>query len=183
MIVGSVARRYAKALFAVAEEEDVLARTAAELRALHALAADAQVAATFANPLLSSAARAAMARSIADSLALSPPTRNFLCLLADHRRLDHLGGIATQFERLLDERLKRVRATITSAAPLSDAQRDAIVAAFKRTLGRAVLAEARVDAALLGGVVVDVAGTVYDGSVRSQLRTLAHNLAGGRSLT
>ncbi len=183
MIVGSVARRYAKAAFAVADEQGVLEQTAAELQALRALALDPQVADTLANPLLGSTARAAMARTIADTLALSPTTRNFLCLLADHRRLNHLAGITTQFERLLDVRLKRVRATISSAVPLSEAQRQSIVATFASKLGRTVLADYRVDAALLGGVVADVEGTVYDGSVRSRLRALAHNLAGGRSLS
>lgn len=183
MIVGSVARRYAKAAFAVAEGQGALERTAAELQALRALATDPQVADAFATPLLSSAARSAMARTISDSLALSPTTRDFLCLLADHRRLDHLAGIATQFERLLDRRLRRVRATISSAVLLSEAHRHAIVATFENKLGRTVLADYRVDAALLGGVVVDVEGTVYDGSIRSQLRSLAQSIAGGRSLS
>jgi F-type H+-transporting ATPase subunit delta len=182
MIVGSVARRYAKAAFAVADQQGVLEQTAAELQALRALALDPQVADTLANPLFSSTARAAMARTIADTLALSPTTRNFLCLLADHRRLDHLAAITTQFERLLDQRLKRVRATVSSALPLSEAQRQSIVATFERQLRRTVLADYRVDPALLGGVVVDVEGTVYDGSVRTQLRTLAHSIAGGQSL-
>jgi F-type H+-transporting ATPase subunit delta len=103
-------------------------------------------------------------------------------LLADHRRLDHIVGIAQAFAHILDQKLQRVRATITSAAPLSDAQRQELVAAFERKLGRTVLAEASVDPQLLGGVVVDVDGTVYDGSVHTQLQALANRIAGGRSL-
>jgi len=180
--MSSVARRYAKALFAVADEEGALEQTAAELQVLRTLSDDAQIAAALANPLLSATARNGLARTIADNLKLSRTTHNFLALLADHRRLDQLGGIAAHFERLLDERLQRVRATITSAVALGDAQLHAIVAAFQQQLGRTVLAETRVDPQLLGGVVVDVAGTIYDGSVRTQLHTLANRIAGGRSL-
>jgi F-type H+-transporting ATPase subunit delta len=180
--MSSVARRYAKALFAVADEQGALEQTAAELQVLGALSNDAQIAAALANTLLSSTARSGLARTIAESLKLSHTTRNFLALLADHRRLDQLAGIAAHFPRLLDDRLQRVRATIKSAVALSDAQVQAIVAAFQQQLGRTVLAETHVDPSLLGGVVVDVEGTIYDGSVRTQLHTLANRIAGGRSL-
>lgn len=182
MIVGSVARRYARAIFAIAEEQGTLDQTAEELQRLAAVAADAEVASALSNPLLSATARGALARTISDSLTVSATTRNFLSLLADQRRLDQLVGIAREFIRILDNQRQRVRATITSATPLSDAQRQAVVGAFERRLGRTVLAETRVDPQLLGGLVVDVEGTVYDGSVRAHLRTLAHRIAGGRSL-
>lgn len=182
MIVGSAARRYARAIFALAEEQGTLDQTADELQLLAALAADAQIAAALSNPLLSATARRALARTITDNLKVSTTTRNFVSLLADHRRLGQLVGIAREFIRILDQQRQRVRATITSAAPLSDAQRQAVVAAFERKLGRTVLAETQVDPQLLGGVVVDIEGTVHDGSVRTQLHTLANRIAGGRSL-
>ncbi len=183
MIIGSVARRYARAILALADEQGSLEQMAAELQLLRAVAEDGDIAQALANPLLSATTRRALAQTIADTLKLSPTGRNFVSLLADHRRLDQLVGIAREFERLLDARLGRVRATVSSAVPLSDAQRTAVVTAFERALGRTVLAETRIDPALLGGVVVDVEGTVYDGSVRTQLRTLATRIAGGRSLT
>lgn len=181
MIVGSVARRYARAIFAVAEEAQTLDQTAAELQLLGAVAGDPEIGAALANPLLDTAARRGLAATIADNLKVSPTTRNFVSLLADHRRLDQLAGIARAFTRILDDKLHRVRATVTSAQPLDDAQRQALVAALERKLGRTVLADTQIDPALLGGVVVDVEGTVYDGSVRTQLQSLATRIAGGRS--
>jgi F-type H+-transporting ATPase subunit delta len=181
MIVGAVARRYARAIFAVAEEEQSLEQTAAELQLLGVLAEDPQIAAGLANPLLSATDRRGLAGTIADNLKLSTTTRNFVSLLADHRRLNQLAGIARSFTRILDEQQHRVRATITSAVPLTDAQRQALVASFEKKLGRTVLAETQVDPQLLGGVLVDVEGTIYDGSVRTQLQTLATRIAGGRS--
>ncbi|MBX3024774.1 F0F1 ATP synthase subunit delta [bacterium] len=182
MIVGSVARRYARAIFAVAEEQTATDQIGNELQLLGAVADDPQIAAALANPLLSASARRDLATTIADNLKLGATTRNFISLLADHRRLDQLVGIAREFTQILDRKLQRVRATITSATPLDDAQRQSLIAAFERKLGRTVLAETAVDPQLLGGVVVDVEGTVYDGSVRTQLQSLANRIAGGRSL-
>lgn len=182
MIVASAARRYARAIFAVADEQGALDQIGAELQLLGVLAEDPAIAAGLANPLLSATARRGLAGTIADNLKLSQTTRNFISLLADHRRLDQLVGIAREFTRILDRQLHRVRATITSAAPLDDAQRQRLIASFEQKLGRTVIAETAVDPQLLGGVVVDIEGTVYDGSVRTQLQSLANRIAGGRSL-
>ena len=179
---GSIARRYAKAIIAVAQEQSALEQTGDELRLLRALADDAEIAHGLANPLLSAPARRGLARAIAEQLKLRPSMRNFLCLLADHRRLDQLVGIADQYQRILDQMLGRVRATIASSTTLSAAQIEAVTAALARQTGLTVLAEERVDPSLLGGVVVDIEGKVYDGSLRTQLEALASSIAGGRSL-
>ena len=141
----------------------------------------AQIAHGLANPLLGATARRGLARAIAEQLKLRPIMRDFLCLLADHRRLDQLVGIADQYQKILDQMLGRVRATITSSAPLGAEQAEAVIAALAGQTGRTVLAEQRVDPQLLGGVVVDIEGTVYDGSLRTQLEALAARIAGGRS--
>jgi F-type H+-transporting ATPase subunit delta len=181
-MTGSIARRYAKAIIAIAQEQQSLEPTGTELQLLGTLAADPEIASGLANPLLSATARRGLAGSIAASLKLGPTMRNFLCLLADHRRLDQLPGIAEQYRRQLDQMLGRVRATITSAVPLSPDELQAVIGAFERKAGRTVLAEHHVDPQLLGGLVVDIDGTIHDGSLRTQLQTLATHIAGGRSL-
>jgi F-type H+-transporting ATPase subunit delta len=180
--MSSVARRYAKAIVAVAQEQNGLEQTGDELRLLRALAADPQIAHGLANPLLSASARRGLARAVAEQLKLRPIMRDFLSLLADHRRLDQLVGIADQYQKIIDQMLGRVRATITSATPLTAEQGEAVTGALARQTGRTVLVEEQVDPQLLGGVVVDIEGTVYDGSLRTQLEALAASIAGGRSL-
>jgi len=180
-MTGSIARRYAKALFAVARETDALAATAGELDRLASIAAAPEVAEALANPLLSETRRRQLAVAISEDLALRAETRNFVCVLADHKRLDQLTGIADQFHRLLDRHLGQVRATLTSSTPLASEDVDRVVAAFAAKTGKKVLAETRVDPGLLGGVVVDIEGKVYDGSLRNQLRGLAESIARGRS--
>lgn len=180
-MIGSIARRYAKAIFSLAQDESTLEPTGDEIERLAAVAADPELAAALANPLLSSTTRRAIARSLAERLDLRPTTRNFVALLADHQRLDQLVGIADQYRRLVDRALGRVRVQITSATALTAEQQERVVAAFARKTGRSVLPTVSVEPALLGGVIVEVEGKVYDGSVRTQLTRLAGNIAGSRS--
>jgi F-type H+-transporting ATPase subunit delta len=181
-MIGSVARRYAKAVFALAQEAQALDFTGAELDRLATLAADPALAPMLANPLLSPAARRTIAQTLAEQLGLRPLTRNLLLLLADQQRLDHLAGIAAHYRRRLDDTFGRVRATIVSATALSAAQQAQLTDTLAQASGKQVLVTARVDPALLGGVVVDMDGTVYDGSVRTQLVRLARQVAGGRAI-
>ncbi len=178
---GSIARRYAKAMFAVAREAGTLEQTSRELRLLAEVADTPEVARSLANPLLSETRRSDLARTIASALALPPAMSNFVRLLADQQRLAQLGGVADHFQRLFDQHLGQVRATITSATQLDAADVDRIVSSFAAKTGRKVLAETHVDPQLLGGVTVAIEGKVYDGSLRTQLGALAASIAGGRS--
>lgn len=180
-MTGSIARRYAKALFALAREEGSLEQTGVELQQLATVAQDPQFRAVVDNPLLTQEARRAVARTLASTLALRPSTRNFVHVLADHQRLDQLVGIADQYRRLLDQVLRRVRARIVSAMPLSAAQEEKLVTRFERLTGKTVLPTQQVEPDLLGGVIVEIEGKVYDGSLQTQLQQLATAIAGGRS--
>lgn len=180
-MTGVAARRYAKAIFSLAREEQALEETSAELEQLAAVARDPDVASALANPLLSLPNRKALADTLATQFRLRLTTRNFVCLLADHGRLDQLVGIHEVYQRLVDQTLGRVRARFTSATPLNSVQLEQLVSTFERITEKKVLAQASVDSELLGGVVVEVAGKVYDGSLRTQLGRLAGAIAGSRS--
>jgi F-type H+-transporting ATPase subunit delta len=179
--VSSVARRYAKAIASIAKEQGALEAIGEELRRLAGVAADPAIAPILANPLLSADSRRAIARSLGEQLRLGPMARNFLSLLADHQRLDHLAAIADRYDRIVDKELGRVRARVRTAVELSAEESQAVDAALERLTGRKVIAERSVEHELIGGMVVEVEGTVYDGSVRTQLRRLASAMAGGRS--
>lgn len=179
---GAVARRYARALFALAKESGALQPTADQLARLAGVAGDATVLPVLRSPLLSTPRRRELAQMLARELRLSELLARFIQLLADHQRLGELPAIADRFQRLLDTELGRVRITIRTATPL-DADREAeIIAVFAALTGKQVLSHVVIDAALLGGVVVDVEGKVYDGSVRTQLDRLAKELSGSASL-
>jgi F-type H+-transporting ATPase subunit delta len=180
--VSAVARRYAKALFALAKEADAVSPTAEELDRVATLAAAPSVSAVLCSPLLSPAHRLAFAQTLAREGAASPLLTRCICLLADQQRLAELTGIHQHFQELLDNDLGRVRVTIRSPGALSEQQQTALVAAFTKITGKQVIPTVAIDPELLGGVVVEAAGKVYDGSVRTQLARLAKTLAGPASL-
>ncbi len=176
--MSSVARRYAKAILAVAEDENELEKCGEELLALASVTAAPAVAKAITNPLASETKRRDLAKAIAAETGVRRTMVNFVSLLADNQRLDQLVAIATQYRRLLDQKLGRVRASVTSATALEPADLERIVDTFEKKSGKKVLAETTVDESLLGGVAVDIDGQVFDGSLKNQLKALAATIAG-----
>ncbi len=176
-MTSAVAKRYARALFAVGTEQGTIAETGDELRA---------VAEAFGKPPLRGFAdditldrktRRQVIAKIAEALSVSQLFANFLGVLSEHGRLRALTAIAAEYERLEDRQLGRVRARIKSARPLSEESRKRILAIFAERTGKQVLAETEVDPSLLGGVVVEIGGRVFDGSLRVRLERLQQLLS------
>ena len=117
--------------------------------------------------------RAVMARLLAQS---APMIRNFVFVLIDHRRVGMIEEIREAFEQHLDERRGFVRAEVTSAEPL-DAQRNSQVeTALSQLTGKRMRLRFAVNPELLGGATARIGSTVFDGSLRGQLRQLKKNL-------
>jgi F-type H+-transporting ATPase subunit delta len=181
-MTGAVARRYAKALFALAKQDQVLEQTAEQLQHMAALVDDPTIGPTLRSPVLSTERRRQLAQALARDLSLSDLLTRFVGVLGDQQRLNQLPAMAEYFQLLLDQELGRVRITMRSARPLDGQQQEQITGAFARLTGKQVLPTVAVDAELLGGVVVEVGSKVYDGSVRTQLERLAKELGGTAAL-
>ena len=108
---------------------------------------------------------------------LSRPVRNFGAVLIDHRRIGQLGQIVRQFEQEMDQRLGLAEAEITSSRELSAEEKTALEAQVERLVGRKVRASYATDPAVLGGAVVRVGSTIYDGTVRGQLLRIREQLS------
>jgi F-type H+-transporting ATPase subunit delta len=175
--MSAVARRYAKAVFSLAQDEKQIDAMGQQLRAAADLLWVPALRHVITSPLVSASRRRTIVQGVKAQLGLLPTVEKFLLLLADRHRLDEMPSIADQFQRLEDQSAGRARIVIRSAAPLIDAQRDQIVSRFQRALGKTIVARTEVDAQLVGGVVVEAEGKVYDGSVRTQLETLAKQIA------
>src|SRR5262245_2056097 len=179
----AVARRYAKALWALASEASRLEPVAQELAAFeHVLADEPTLRDALLLPWAQAATKRAVVLAVAERLQLSPPVKSFLTLVAQRRRLALLGDIRTAYEALVDQAAGRVRARVRSAAPLSEGQRGAIRERLGRRLGKTVLLDTAVDPALLGGFVAEVGSRMLDMSVRGQLTALRERItreAGG----
>ena len=109
-------------------------------------------------------------------MALDSPIQNFLGLLIEKNRLDLLDKVVSTYEGLLDERLGVVKARVTSALELDSKQRADVAARLQTLTGKKIRMEVSVDASLIGGLVAQVGGTIYDGSIRQQLQTFKNSL-------
>jgi F-type H+-transporting ATPase subunit delta len=108
---------------------------------------------------------------------VSKPVRNFLAVLIDHRRIQQLPEIARQVESELDSRLGFAEADVISARELSDNEKRALEGRIESMTGRRVRAHYSTDRAILGGAIVKLGSTIYDGSVKGQLHRMKEQLA------
>jgi F-type H+-transporting ATPase subunit delta len=174
----TAANRYARALFDVALKEKV------DLQAL-----DDQLAGfvdllrnhpdldkALLNPAVPAPRKRLVVEELAASVKLQPVLAKLLALLAERDRLVLLPDLLESYrERLLDHH-QIVRAEVTTARPLSPEQTQAIEKSLLDITGRGVALTARVEPAILGGLVARVGGTVYDASVTTQLEKMKQRL-------
>jgi len=177
MIIGSIARRYARALFGLAEEKGRIEPWLDALDALEKAVADsAALRDALGNPVYPKEERRALAGALAGALRLDEEPRHLILLLADRGRLESLLGVVGHFRALADEKLGRVRARVISAVPLAEAAAREIAGKLAQAARAEVILDRAVDPALLGGVIAQVGSFTYDGSVRTQLEELRRSL-------
>ncbi len=170
MIVGSLARRYARALLDIGVEDgkyEELGRELDELAAMISGSRDLSEALT--NPVFSQARRRAVLEAVLAHAQLSKVTHNVAMMLLDRERIPYLPAIARELHAMVDEKAGRVRAVVTSARPLTQKNAATVQAALEGNSGKKVILEKHEDPSLLGGMVAKLGDTVYDGSVRAQL--------------
>jgi F-type H+-transporting ATPase subunit delta len=178
----ALGRRYARALLEVASASsaDVPARLRSELEQLvEALETHEELAALLRHPALGPEPRRRLLETVAREAGLSPLMRRTLELLAAHDRLPLLPSLAASYGEELNRRQGVLAASARSAVPLSEAQRRALADALGALVGKKVELEAQLDPTLLGGVLVQLGGRSYDGTLRTQLQALRRRLAAG----
>ncbi len=173
MIDASVARRYARALFSLGLEEGRHEEYGDELESiLAALEQSREAGAFLRNPGYTLQQRHAAADAVASALKLSPVVVNFLRLLADRQRVGDLAQISRAYRAMVDEKTGRMRATVTSAAPLSDREQARVREALAEMTGRTIVLDAKTDPSIIGGVVTQVGPRLFDGSLKTQLERM-----------
>jgi F-type H+-transporting ATPase subunit delta len=177
MIPGSIARRYAKALFGLAVEKGRTEPWSDSLLALgQAIEGSTELRDVLQNPAYPREIRAAVVARLTEPLHLDAEPAALLRLLGERNRLGGLTAIVAAFRELADVELGRLRARVTSAVPLDDAAVNAIAEKLSASTQKKVLVERAVDPAILGGVIAQVGSVVYDGSLRTQLEDLRATL-------
>jgi len=170
---GAVARRYARALLARADEQSALTPVGADLQQLAGqLVQVRDLQRAIENPRITDDEKRAVLTTLATRMGFHALTRTFLDLLVDKGRLRYLTAIAATYRDLADQRLGQLRLEVRSSAALDASAVEDIRAALARRTGKYVVVDSKVDPGLLGGVVARVGDTVYDSSLRSHLRRL-----------
>lgn len=173
-----VLQPYASALMSLAKSNDLSEQFGNDIRSLLSLLESSEDLRQFlANPLIKPDAKKAVIKQIAGE-DMNPLMRSFLSLLIDKGRILFLEGIGKQYLTQLRALNQTVLAEVTSAVPLSDAQQETVREKVQAmTSARQVEIETKIDADLIGGVVIKVGSQVIDASLRGQLRRLGIRLS------
>lgn len=172
-----VVKRYAKAILSIGIERDILDTLREQLTAIGALYERShEFRSVMLNPSVKLDERKAVVRAMAEKYGFDDMTRNFCLLLLDNDRFRFIKGIADEVDHLTDAHHGIVRAQVTSATALEDAEIADIRAALAELTGKKVEVNLAIDPALIGGVVARIGGMVLDGSVRTQLGNLRQSI-------
>ncbi len=131
------------------------------------------------NPSISGNSKRAVLDAITQRLGTTRQVRNFVAVITDNRRLPLFSEILKQVEQELDDRQGFAEAQVSSARQLSDPEKQMLEVEIAKMTGKKVRARYAQDASLLGGAVVQVGSTIYDGSVKGQLERIREQLVEG----
>ena len=171
--------RYARALFQLAEEQDVLGLVAEDLATIAQMVEENEdLERLVSSPVIPRGEQGSVMEEILIKAGASELTRKFVGLIASNRRLFVLKGIIADYLQILAKRRGEVTAEVTSAEPLDDKQIAQLLNIFKLNLGEKVNLTNKLDAGLLGGLVVKIGSRMVDSSLRNKLQQLRLVLKG-----
>jgi F-type H+-transporting ATPase subunit delta len=173
-VTNTYARAFADAVFAMHLNPASILQEAQSVAAL--VSESKELRQVWEAPSIAAGQKRAVLDAIVSREGFSPAVRNFVAVLIDHRRIPFLGGIVKQFELELDQRMGFAEAQIVSARELSEPERRALEREVQKLTGKKVRGRYVRDASLLGGALVKVGSTIYDGSVVGQLDRIREQL-------
>ncbi len=177
MIQHAIARRYAKGLFSVGEKDGKYSEYLAELgKIVDLFEREKQLGRALMLPLLEMDKRKDLLGEVLRILGTSIPLANMLRLLLENNRMGYLPYIRQQYGDLLDEKEGRVKGTLWSAFPVDGQVKARIEQALKQKIRKDVVLQTVEDKSLIGGLKIQVRGTIIDGSVKRQLENLRENI-------
>lgn len=184
-----VARRYAKALFALVlgkkakagkKEREALEKVAGDLTFLvSCMDASGDLEKLFRNPVFTAEEKRGVIGALADKGDIGKTVRDFAFLLADKDRLGYLRAMGGEFQAMLDAEKGILRGEFVSAVPLDEKKREEVLANLEKKAGRPLALEFTVDPAILGGMLLRVGDTVRDASLNTQLSLLTDTIKRG----
>jgi F-type H+-transporting ATPase subunit delta len=172
--MASVTSTYARALADVVFDQHLdPGKTLAEAQSLAQLVASSQqLREVWEAPSIPAEQKRSLLDAIVAREGISRSVRNFVAVLMDHRRIKFLDPIVKEFEQELNRRLGFIEAQIVSARELGQSERTALEAQVEKLTGHKVRARYAQDGSILGGAIIRVGSTIYDGSVKGQLERI-----------
>ncbi|MDD5008452.1 MAG: ATP synthase F1 subunit delta [Syntrophorhabdaceae bacterium] len=177
MISRSIAKRYAKGLFAVGEKNGKYRSYLEELEGvLSVFDKEERLKKALMLPLLEVQKRKELLSDVMRALGVSPSVSSLFNILVENNRMGYLPVIRDVYQELVDDKEGRVRGTLWTAYPLEETSRNRIAEVLKDKFNKEVTLETLEDKSLIGGVKVVIKGTIIDGSVKKQIETLKENI-------
>ncbi len=174
-----LARRYAKALFAVGKDDGKFEEYNDALQGLNEVyALDASLADSLTNPLYPMDVREKVMEGIVASMGVDKVMSNFFNLLVEKKRADVLPDIAEEYQIMVDEAKNISHGTVVSAVELSKELQAKVQATLEKLTGKTVELTTSVDPTIIGGVIAKVGDLELDGSIRTQLASLKDSIKG-----
>jgi len=174
-VATAAARRYARAVFELAQQEGQVEKWGDRLAQVRELLSDPEVAAVLTNPTIATDQR--MQLISAAPHVLDGQATNLARLLIESNRVRDVGSVEQEFQRLADEAAGRVRATVTTAIELTANDRDRVADELSKRLGKEIRLTVAVDPRILGGLKLQYGDRLVDASVATRLQQLRRRLA------
>src|SRR5438034_264673 len=172
MIEGSLSRRYTRAIFQLAREAGQEEKVGQEIEQFYTAYSSSELQGVLTNPTFGLENPKNVLLQIVEVQQLSPLTGHFLSLLLERDRLTYLPSIVACYRRLLNEVEGRVEAKVVGARPLEAGMLNRLRELLRGISSREVVLQQETDPGLIGGLLVELEGTIYDGSVRTQLEKM-----------
>lgn len=173
----SASLQYATALTDIVLEQGAAEPARKQLEDFQAAYAESAELRNFlASPAVARETKHGVIEKLAARLGASKIIRNFLFVIVDNQRIQILPEIVDSFEQVLRERQGVAEADVASAVALNDRQKAALVQTLERLSGKKIQAKYSLEPGLLGGAVVRIGDTIYDGSLRSRLNQMRARL-------
>ncbi len=171
----AAARRYARAVFELAQQDGQIAEWSHRLSQVSDLLSDPKVASVLTNPTIAVSRRMELISAAPHDL--DPEATNLARLLIESNRVGEAAGVAEAYESLADAAAGRVRATVTTAVELAPEERDKLSHQLSQRLGKEIRIEVVVDKRILGGLKLQYGDRLIDASLSTRLQQLRRRLA------
>jgi F-type H+-transporting ATPase subunit delta len=182
MLKGAIARRYAGAIFEIAQKQNTLDRSLDDVQGIAQVFANRKLSYLLREPKVSAQRKETALRQTLAPKVL-PTSLNLALLIVQRGLVEIMKNVATEFENLVLDSRNQAIAEVTTAAQIDEAQGAVVKKALEDTTGKSIMLQTRVDPSILGGVIARVGDQIIDGSVRNRLHVLQQQLISGISLT